>query len=379
MKKKPHKKIPKKPKPTKEINNKLFTAISTILVAILILVASVSYFLFNKDTNKTINNPIQHTTKNKTIKQPSITFEEKTKALEIEYIDNVDNNIYVEEQKKQKIKTPTFHYEEPNYGDVDNDIQQPHEIVKKQIVAPKPKPIKKIIKKDTIVVKPIKKQHQYQKIKHNKPLLAIIIDDVTTSSQIKKIKNIGYIVNMSFLPPTQGHKKSAKITKHLDNYMIHLPLQASSSRYEETNTLYITDTIDTIDKRIKMLKALYPKAKYINNHTGSKFTSNQVAMDKLFKVLKKYNYMFVDSRTTAKTVAGLSAKKYGVKMLSRNIFLDNKKNTKYIQNQLKKAIKNAKKYGIAIAIGHPYNLTFQTLKHSKYLLDEVDLVYIDQL
>ncbi len=66
-------------------------------------------------------------------------------------------------------------------------------------------------------------------------------------------------------------------------------------------------------------------------------------------------------------------------MLSRNIFLDNNKNKKYIQKQLKKAIKNAKKNGSAIAIGHPYNITFQTLKDSKHLLKDIELVYINQI
>jgi polysaccharide deacetylase 2 family uncharacterized protein YibQ len=184
---------------------------------------------------------------------------------------------------------------------------------------------------------------------------------------------------MSFLPPTPTHTKSAEVAKNIKQYMIHLPLQASNTRYEEVKTLHTTDSLIAIDARIKKLKELYPKAKYINNHTGSKFTANQKAMNKLFKVLKKYNYTFVDSRTTASSVAKLSAKKYGLDMLSRNVFLDNKKNKKYIINQLKKAIKSAKKYGLAIAIGHPYNITFSTLKETQYLLKDIELVYINKL
>ncbi len=213
----------------------------------------------------------------------------------------------------------------------------------------------------------------------NKPKLAIIIDDMTTQGQINSVLSLGYTVNMAFLPPTKGHRKSAKITKNLDKYMIHLPLQASSSKYEEENTLYITDSLSKIEKRIKNLKSLYPNTNFLNNHTGSKFTSNQVAMDKLFEVLKKYKYTFIDSRTTAKSVAAISAKKYGVKMFSRSIFLDNNKNKEYIKNQLKKAIRIAKKDGMAIAIGHPYGITFKTLKDSKHLLKDLELVYVQNL
>ena len=66
-------------------------------------------------------------------------------------------------------------------------------------------------------------------------------------------------------------------------------------------------------------------------------------------------------------------------MFSRNIFLDNKKDKKYIQKQLKKAIKIAKKNGMAIAIGHPYGITFKTLKESKHLLEGLELVYVNKL
>lgn len=372
MKKQPHKKAPKRlKKQSTKKNNKLFIAIVVIGILILFITLIGAYVYLN---NKQVVIDIQkeniiQVKENKTDNK-AITFEEKTKALEIEYIANIDNNIYIEKPIKKKKEEPVFHYEEPDYGKI-GDIEHP---VPTEVILDDKNKQQKIEQK--IEEKPKK---ETQSIISNKPKLAIIIDDVTTKSQIKKIKNIGYSVNMSFLPPTKGHRNSAKIVQNLDNYMIHLPLQASSSRYEEADTLYITDTKERIDKKIASLKTLYPKANFINNHTGSKFTANKQAMDRLFSVLKKYNYTFVDSRTTAKSVASYAAKKHGVKMFSRNIFLDNNKDKKYIQNQLKKAIKSAKKYGTAIAIGHPYNITFQTLEDSKHLLKDLELVYVDKL
>jgi len=367
MKRKINKKPPRRLKSKKKSYQKLITIVTTIVVTIL-LASIIGTYLFI-DKKETIV-PIQDNQQKKIAeknKKP-ITFEEKTKALEVEYAKNVDNTIYVE--KKPKMKQPQFHFEEPNYGKVGDIQQQPiqHQKATKEDLS------KHIVKKVDVVTTPIKEAKQY------KPKLVIIIDDVTTKHQIKKILHLGYTVNISFLPPTTGHPNSAKIAQNLNNYMIHLPLQASHHfRFAEENTLQITDSIETIENRIKQVKKLYPKAKYINNHTGSKFTSNEVAMDKLLKILKKYHYNFLDSRTTSHSVAAISAKKYGVKMLSRNIFLDNRRDKKYIQGQLKKAIKIAKKFGKAIAIGHPYNITLQTLKDSKYLLQGLDLVYINQL
>lgn len=97
------------------------------------------------------------------------------------------------------------------------------------------------------------------------------------------------------------------------------------------------------------------------------------------KALKKYNFTFVDSRTTAKSVAKQTSLKHNVPFLTRNIFLDNKQDKVYIQGQLKKAIRIAKKYGSAIAICHPRNITLKTLKESKHLLKDVQMVLINQL
>ncbi len=213
----------------------------------------------------------------------------------------------------------------------------------------------------------------------SKPKLAIIVDDVSFKIHVKRIQDIGYPITMAFLPPTSKHKNSAKITKNIPFYMIHLPLEAGSFKFAEKNTLKISDSYQTIEQRVQELHLLYPKATFTNNHTGSKFTANKEAMNKLMRALQKYNFTFVDSKTTAKSVARQSASNYNVPFLSRNIFLDNKKDKTYIQKQLQKAVKVAKEDGSAIAICHPHKLTLQTLKDSKYLLKDVELVLVNQL
>jgi uncharacterized protein len=162
--------------------------------------------------------------------------------------------------------------------------------------------------------------------------------------------------------------------------MIHFPMQASSAfKGPEINTLNANDSYETIEKRVKQLRAWYPNAVYTNNHTGSVFTENDEAVDKLFKALKKYNFIFVDSRTSSKSVVKKYAKKYNMPYIVRNTFIDNDRNFSAIQNQLKKAIEIAKKQGYAIAIGHPHNITLQVLKESKHLLKDVEPIFIYQL
>ncbi len=249
----------------------------------------------------------------------------------------------------------------------------------KEIKKEKPKRQVKVEKKET-KINQLTKRDLYKHDKKTRPKLAIVIDDVVSAQQKKQILNIGYKVGMSFLPPTKGHLNSANIAQNLPFYMIHFPMQASPKfRGEEANTLHIYDSYEKIEKRVKKLRQWYPNAIYTNNHTGSVFTSNDKAMDNLFKALKKYNFIFVDSRTSHKSLAKKYTIKYGMPYIARNIFLDNKKDYKYIQHQLKRAINISKKIGFAVAIGHPHNMTIKVLKNSKHLLKDLDLIYINEL
>ena len=211
------------------------------------------------------------------------------------------------------------------------------------------------------------------------PKLAIIIDDVTNKYEVSNIKAIGFDITISFMPPIKTHKNSAKIAQNLAFYMVHFPLEASTYRFEETNTLHVNDSYETIEKRVKQVRAWYPKARYTNNHTGSKFTSNEVSMDYFMRALKKYGFIFLDSKTTPKSVGEKYAKKYSVPYLSRDIFLDNKKEYNYILKQLKKAIKIAQKRGYAVAIGHPHKITLEVLTKSKKLFKDLNIVYVNKI
>ena len=236
----------------------------------------------------------------------------------------------------------------------------------------------KTTKKDVLIAKNnTTKEVQLQEIK--KPKLVIIIDDVSFKWQVNRIKAIPFKITPSFLPPSEIHPNTHIYAKTFSNYMIHLPLEAVHFSTPESNTLNIKDSYQAILQRIKYVKDLFPKAKFLNNHTGSTFTSNKESMIKLFRALKNENLGFVDSKTTPYSKSKEAKKIYNIPLFSRNIFLDNKADPKYIQNQLKKAIKIAKKRGYAIAIGHPHPATLITLKNSKELLKDVEVVYIDEL
>ncbi len=223
------------------------------------------------------------------------------------------------------------------------------------------------IKKDTVTRSP------------NKPRLAIIIDDVSVKSHINAIKSLGLPLTMSFLPPSKNRPNSAKLAAKESFYMVHLPMEAQNFNAEEPYTLRVEDSQQVISARVQAIKKLFPKVKYINNHTGSKFTSNEIAMNRLIFACNANDINFIDSRTTASTQAPKVMKNFGLKYIGRDVFLDHHMDKLYIKGQIKKAIKIAKAEGVAIAIGHPHANTILALHESKALLKEVDLVYINKV
>lgn len=222
---------------------------------------------------------------------------------------------------------------------------------------------------------PLKPKREYT----GKPRLAIIIDDVAFAHQTRLIKEIPYKITPSFFPPTENHPDTVSLSQKFPFAMVHLPLEALSHSRPEVNTLRIGHSKEFMQKRIKSLIKLFPNSQYYNNHTGSKFTANYRAMSLLMDVMIEEGIIFVDSRTTANTAVPKIAQEKNIKLLSRDIFLDNSIDKNAIKKQLSKAVKVAKRHGYALAIGHPHRNTLQVLKESKSLLNEVELVYVKDI
>ncbi|WP_144689761.1 divergent polysaccharide deacetylase family protein [Campylobacter jejuni] len=212
-----------------------------------------------------------------------------------------------------------------------------------------------------------------------KPKLAIIIDDMANASQVKGLKALNLKLNPSFFPADKNHSETPKLALKFDFYMVHLPLAAINYNKPEFDTLNPSDSKERIFKKIEQIKKDFKDLRYINNHTGSLFTSNEEAMRKLYKALKNQNIFFVDSKTIGNSKANKIAKELNVPYIQRDVFLDNEDDVNYVKKQLKSAVKLAQKKGFAIAIGHPRKNTFKALEQSKDLLKGVELVYLSEI
>jgi polysaccharide deacetylase 2 family uncharacterized protein YibQ len=195
--------------------------------------------------------------------------------------------------------------------------------------------------------------------------LAILLDDLGNDrGAAEAIFALHVPITLAVLPYHPHSREIAEeARKHGCEVMLHLPMQSVANETPEQEELKPGLSRQEVENMVtKMLDAV-PEADGVNNHQGSEATSNSALMDELMPVLKDAGVFYVDSRTTAATVAFDAAKRSSIKTAFRNVpFLDDVQNKEAIRKQLQIAMRAAKEKGEALAIGHPHSVTLDALR-----------------
>jgi len=220
--------------------------------------------------------------------------------------------------------------------------------------------------------------------KEKPPRIAIIIDDMGYGREIEKeILKIPYPLTISVLPRQKDSQRIAKLAHDLGfEVLLHQPLESKNADYNNIPGL-ITEDMDKEEIKLTMKKNLetVPYAVGVNNHEGSKGMEKEKTVAELIDFLKKENLFFLDSLTTPNSRTRKIATEKGIPYLERNIFLDNKREEKYIEEQLEDLVSQALSNGQAIGIAHPSPETLNTLKNilPKIEAEGIQIVPVSQL
>jgi len=203
--------------------------------------------------------------------------------------------------------------------------------------------------------------------------IAIIIDDNGYGRDAcRHIYSIDQPIAIAILP-SLPYSKIVAACAHARNkeILLHLPLEPKE--YTETYAAgyIITTTMSPQVIKSKLTDAInsIPHVVGLNNHMGSKATENAPTMKVIFSVLRERDLFFVDSRVTTKSVSKGLALKMGIPCSERDVFLDNKSDRNYIENQFRELSQVAAKQGHAIGIGHDRSLTWKILKEQLSFLE----------
>jgi len=193
-----------------------------------------------------------------------------------------------------------------------------------------------------------------------KAYMSIIIDDLGQSPERdSRTLALPGPVTMAIMPDTphasdfarQAHKAGKTV-------ILHMPMDPATGPYAWHPGLPIEELARRLDSAL--LKV--PYAAGLNNHMGSRMTAQREPMAWLMGELQRRHLFFVDSRTSAATVAAAEAQAQGLAHVSRDVFLDDVRTTEAIIGQLQQGVALARKQGSAVLIGHPYPQTLEVLE-----------------
>ena len=178
-----------------------------------------------------------------------------------------------------------------------------------------------------------------------------------------------------------GHTASKKFAEKAVSYgkevIIHMPMESENySPGEDEYKLLTSMTSELLENKLIQAFESLPEAIGMNNHQGSKATSDSKTMTVLASVLKDRGKYFIDSRTSSLTIGEKTMVSFGVPTARRNIFLDNNNDLDKIEEQMNKLANSAKKNGFAVGLGHARKNTLSVLE--KVVPDLLDKGFVFQ-
>jgi polysaccharide deacetylase 2 family uncharacterized protein YibQ len=216
-----------------------------------------------------------------------------------------------------------------------------------------------------------------------KVYIAIILDDIGNNAALgMQAIDLPGAITYAVLPHTPHGEKLAMLAHQSGKeIMLHAPM--SNLAQHPLGEGGLTPLLTEAEFTASLLRSIaaVPFAKGVNNHMGSELTSARMQMQWLMRELKLQDLYFVDSLTTASSVAAETAGEFAVPNLRRHVFLDNQATFENIDFEFKRLLEIARTKGSAVGIGHPYPETLAYLEQALATLEAegIELIPVSRM
>lgn len=196
--------------------------------------------------------------------------------------------------------------------------------------------------------------------------IALLIDDFGDrwDNTAMAFMELDADITASVIPGRRMSERSAREVRRLGGEVVlHLPMEPLSAPFKKDDYSIATgmshiEVAQAIDRALETV----PSAMGMNNHMGSRVTSHRETITHVLNECRSRNLYFIDSRTTASTVAFDVAQAMGVRSGKRDVFLDAESSRASIRQRIHELANKAKRNGFAIGIGHCTKLTLEVLR-----------------
>lgn len=194
--------------------------------------------------------------------------------------------------------------------------------------------------------------------------LAVVIDDMGLDRpRSAKVVKLPGPLNLSWLPYAKDLAQQTKAAREAGHeLLLHMPMEPLGHADPGPEALRVSLDTAEVTKRFDAALNAFPGMVGVNNHMGSRFTERRESMAPVIAALRQKGLLWLDSRTTPRSVGSALAAEQGVAHVERDVFLDNVQTVEAVRAELAKLESAAKAHGHAIAIGHPHDATIEALQ-----------------
>jgi polysaccharide deacetylase 2 family uncharacterized protein YibQ len=214
---------------------------------------------------------------------------------------------------------------------------------------------------------------------------AIVIDDLGQDIKpARRLMALPYALTFSVLPHLRASRETSTAARLAGReVMLHLPMEplAGPRVNPGEGAILVGMRAPEVARIVEADLETVPNAAGVNNHMGSRATSDPAVMAAVMKELSARRLYFIDSRTAPSTVALKAARQAGIPAFYRSVFLDDTETVGYTLGQLRSFRALVERQGAALAIGHPHPTTISALETFLPELerDDIELVPASQL
>lgn len=226
-----------------------------------------------------------------------------------------------------------------------------------------------------------------RKLSTGKKQIAVIIDDLGNGMEgTEEIMALPIKITVAVMPFLRTTERDAKLAhKRGFDVLVHLPMEPKRGNPKWLGPGAITSDLSNEEVRTRVEEAIknVPYAVGINNHMGSKVTSDERIMSIVLEVCREHGLFFVDSRTNYRSIVPKLCAQKGMPQVLNHIFLDDVFTVDHVTKQLHKVSEHLKEYDRCVTIGHvgkQGKKTAEALKRSiPQLEQEADFVRISEM
>ena len=196
-------------------------------------------------------------------------------------------------------------------------------------------------------------------------VVAVMIDDLGERlDEARRVTALPGPVACAILPRTSHAVEIAGLANASGKeVLLHLPMESVGDMPLGPGGITLDMTEAEIKQTVQDDLVSIPYLVGVNNHEGSLMTQHPGDLAWIMQAVHTAGpYFFIDSYTTADSVAYEVAREQGVAAARRNVFLDDENTAESVHAQWQRLLKLARLHGFALAIGHPRSATLALLE-----------------